>query len=285
MGFWNLTAKLLSYRIIPVFVFDGKPPKEKDDTLKERKRARVALQNKAFRLEKEINTALLSDEQKQEMSKEHAILMKRTQRITKIQLDQLRELFDIMHVPHLTAVGEADSLCIKLYKQGYVGACLSDDTDILAGGCRKMIKFYDHHIIEADLYNILKHLGLSETQFLDMCILFGCDYYKHPHKVDHELVLKLIKEHGTIENLFKTFDGESQMRDAKIQRYDQVRKILLEDKEKIPDTFNVKIENLIVAEDVVNLLKSNNPELGEREAKRIKDSIVYFNILIIGKLM
>jgi hypothetical protein len=61
---------------------------------------------------------------------------------------------------------------------------------------------------------------------------------------------------------------------------------LLEDKEKIPIAFTCNIDSMIIAEDAINFLKLNCPtEVNEKDAKRIKDNIVYFNILIIGKLL
>ena len=42
---------------------------------------------------------------------------------------------------HLNAQGEADYLCAKFYQEGMISACLSDDMDMLAVGCGRMIKF------------------------------------------------------------------------------------------------------------------------------------------------
>ena len=47
----------------------------------------------------------------------------------------------------------------------------------------------------------LQSLDISSDQFLDLCIMCGTDYNKNIYKVGPEKAFKLLKEHGTIDDL------------------------------------------------------------------------------------
>ena len=46
VGFWNQIIKLLSHKIIPLYVYDGRPPQEKDNTIQQRQKKRLNMENK-----------------------------------------------------------------------------------------------------------------------------------------------------------------------------------------------------------------------------------------------
>mgnify|MGYP000545107807 CR=1 FL=1 len=58
---------------------------------------------------------------------------KRSVVITRIQLDECRELLTLMGVPYIDAPEEADSQCAWLAKKGLVDAVLTEDMDINCG--------------------------------------------------------------------------------------------------------------------------------------------------------
>ena len=54
----------------------------------------------------------------------------------------------------------------------------------------------------------IEGLELTHDQFVDMCILLGCDYCDTIRGIGPKTALKLIREHGCIENLLKNLNRE-----------------------------------------------------------------------------
>ena len=52
----------------------------------------------------------------------------------------------------------------------------------------------------------MESLGLTEEQFIDFCIMCGCDYNKNIPKVGPANSYTLIKEHKSIDNLPPKYD-------------------------------------------------------------------------------
>ena len=105
--------------------------------------------------------------------------MKRSVIITRDQTDQCRELLDLMGVPYIDATEEADSELSNLCKNNLVYAVLTEDMDILTFGSPRIIRNLTtskKEPIEIDLETVLSKLDLTYEQFIEMCILFGCDY-------------------------------------------------------------------------------------------------------------
>ena len=51
-------------------------------------------------------------------------------------------------------------------------------------------------------------MGLSHDQFVDLCILLGCDYCDTIRGIGPKTALKLIKEHGNIETILKNLNRD-----------------------------------------------------------------------------
>lgn len=76
---------------------------------------------------------------------------------------------------------------------------------------------------EINLKAVLEGLELNMDQFIDLCILCGCDYTTNIKKIGEKSALKLIKQHGTLENVL-----------AHIRKTDPEGK-----KYKIPDVYPI----------------------------------------------
>uniref|UniRef100_A0A453ME36 XPG-I domain-containing protein n=1 Tax=Aegilops tauschii subsp. strangulata TaxID=200361 RepID=A0A453ME36_AEGTS len=48
---------------------------------------------------------------------------------------------------------------------------------------------------------VLEELGLTMDQFIDLCILSGCDYCENIKGIGGQRALKLIRQHGCIEEV------------------------------------------------------------------------------------
>lgn len=244
IGFWNQIIKLLSHKIIPLYVYDGTPPQEKDSIIQYRQRKRLNMENK-------LNTILDDYTPNESQENERIRLEKSIIYIKKSDVDNVKNLFDILNIPYLNAVGEADALCAKLYKEGYIHACLTDDMDLLAHGCGRTIKFHEGKIYEFNLTHILTELNLSHNQFVEMCILFGCDYI-HCIKINIEDSFRLIKKHKTIEGIINSEEHEILNNNNEksinfINNYHNAKNIFSESvqNEIIPTNFKISLTNEI----------------------------------------
>ena len=63
-NFYLMISIFREYNIIPLFVFDGKPPKEKNDLLKKRKEEKTIAQKKYIELEQTLNDVSESEQLK-----------------------------------------------------------------------------------------------------------------------------------------------------------------------------------------------------------------------------
>ena len=166
LGLFNKTTKLLLKGIIPVYVFDGKPPEIKRKILDMRKNIRK-------KAEEKMAVA--------ESSEEKIKYFKRSVIITKEQLNDCRKLLDYMGVPYIDAPEEADSQCAWLAKQGLVDAVLTEDMDILTFGSPYVIRnltSFKKKPIEISLNDIKNKFEWTQDQFIQFCVLLGCDCYQ-----------------------------------------------------------------------------------------------------------
>ena len=167
LGLFNNTIQLLLHNIIPIYVFDGEPDDIKNKTLE----CRSKIKNKA-------QEKLLTANNIEEKIK----YFKRTVVITSEQIEQCKELLDYMGVPYVEAEEEADSEMAELCKNNLVDGVLTEDMDILTFGSPNIIKnLFSNNlpIYEINQKELLQKLNLNFEQFVELCILFGCDYCEH----------------------------------------------------------------------------------------------------------
>jgi 5'-3' exonuclease len=204
-SFFKMCALFRKYNIKPVFVFDGKPPEEKQVTLDVRRTEKKAATEKLHTLYTEMSSV-------EDKIKEHNKIIKDDENINmeehtkkledlKVQISNINEniqslepkcvrlknyhlrdvksLISRFGMTYIEAEGEADETCAKLCKNGDVYAVLSEDMDLFAYGCPRVLRYFSMIYRECVLYDlkkILKTLGVSPNQFRLMCILAGTDY-------------------------------------------------------------------------------------------------------------
>ncbi|XP_053568256.1 exonuclease 1 [Bombina bombina] len=99
----------------------------------------------------------------------------------------------------IVAPYEADSELAYLNKNGIAQAIITEDSDLLAFGCKKVILKMDKfgHGLEIDQARLgmCKHLAdsFTEEKFRYMCILSGCDYLPSIHGIGLVKACKLLK--------------------------------------------------------------------------------------------
>jgi len=115
-----------------------------------------------------------------------------------------------MGVPVLTAPCEAEAQCAELARKNKVFATATEDMDALTFRTPKLIRKLTFSqvkgkekqaIIEIDFQAVLSGLELTYEQFVDLCILCGCDYCSSIKGIGPKTALKLIRAHKNIETI------------------------------------------------------------------------------------
>lgn len=166
-NFHKLLKLCLYYKVTPIFVFDGKPPAEKTQTLQKRRvdklAATTALQMPTADItQKELHRLQLTATT---ITKEHIYMVKSI--IAKYN-------FKCIDAPH-----EADELCAALVNSGNAWCCLSDDMDMVVYGCPRIMRCLNmntHSFMFYEMDTILKTLNITQENLRYICILCGTDY-------------------------------------------------------------------------------------------------------------
>jgi flap endonuclease-1 len=197
-GITNMIQTLKYYGIIPIFIFDGKPPNEKKYILQERKQIKEKNKQKI----KELNEILLDTnilhEEKQTISSTIEKLERQTVQITKEKIEQVKHIMRTHGVTYYDAPQEADELCCILATREQVWACMSEDMDMFIYGCPRIIRYINIYNSSATIYDlnyILYELNISFNNFKQICILSGTDYNSQNNKYNLSSSIQLFNQY------------------------------------------------------------------------------------------
>jgi flap endonuclease-1 len=168
------------YNVIPIFVFDGKPPTEKNELLLKRRQdkneAREEFNNLKYKLD---NNRDMDESEKQDIINSMDMLKRRFVNINRSDIENIKQLIMSYGATYYDAPGEADELCAMLTIKGKVWACLSEDMDMFVYGCPRVIRYLsllNHTAVIYDIQGILENLGVSQKELREICVLSGTDY-------------------------------------------------------------------------------------------------------------
>jgi len=181
------------YNIVPVFVFDGKPPAEKKALLIKRKIEKDAAEAKYNELKSAIE---FGESAGNSVTIEMDKLKKQFVRVTEADIAKSKEIMTAMGVTYIESKGESDHLCAFLVKHGFAWACMSDDMDMFLYGCPRVIRhlsLLNHEGIHYDTSQILFDLDMTQEVFNDIAILSGTDYNMNDQKSLSETVRLYMK--------------------------------------------------------------------------------------------
>ncbi|XP_028902963.1 WD repeat-containing protein 64 isoform X3 [Ornithorhynchus anatinus] len=184
MKFVNM---LLSHGIKPILVFDGCTLPSKKEVEKARRERRQAnfLKGKQFLREGKVSEA--------------RECFNRCVNITHAMAHQVIKAARSQGVDCIVAPYEADAQLAYLNKTGIVHAIITEDSDLLAFGCKKVILKMDKlgNALEIDQARLgmCRQLGdvFTEEKFRYMCILSGCDYLPSLHGIGLAKACRLLR--------------------------------------------------------------------------------------------
>jgi len=188
------------YNVIPIFVFDGKPPTEKKELLIKRKKDKKYAENEYNKLKENLNSGDIDDDEKQEIITTMDLLKKQFVYIQKDQINMIKEMISSYGMTYYEAKGEADELCALLVVKKIVWGCLSEDMDMFVYGCSKVLRYFsllNHTLVLYDTKKIVEDLNLTQKDFREICVLSGTDYniQNNTESMTLHKVLKLYKKY------------------------------------------------------------------------------------------
>lgn len=201
-GMLYRTVRMLESGMQPIFVFDGKAPELKRATLGARKDRKDDATE---------SLAAAKESGDQELIERYS---KRTVRVTPEMTAECKKLLGLLGVPVVDAATEAEAQCAAMAKAGLVYAIATEDMDGLTFGAPRLIRHLSAPATSAtqptefDLAEALSGLGMGMDQFVDLCILLGCDYTGNIRGIGPVKALSLIQKHGSIEAVLETLDKE-----------------------------------------------------------------------------
>ena len=262
-GFIKQIKLFHQYNITPVYVFDGKPTEDKI-VMDERRKMDAKKRDDLLQLDKciaqvrqfstiaqVIESIEVSDDPKiskisdaitltdEETVDELLFSLQQQKNKKELQahkpnsenIGQLKVLFEKFGIPTIQADAEADAMLAKLNLVGLVDAVMTIDTDQFAFGTTNVLLVEKdvNDLVHYKIEEVQQHLGLTRAQFVDFCILCGCDYLKRIGGIGVVGALKFIKLHQTIENVLASFpDGKFVVPEDYLENVARARELFID---------------------------------------------------------
>ncbi len=197
VGLFSRTARLMQNGLKMAFVFDGEPPKLKEQ---ERER-RTTLKEEAMRQYKEAEKRKDVGEMKKYAA--------RTSKLTGEMIEESKELIDALGLPVIQAPSEGEAQVAYIVNNGDAYAGVSEDYDSLLYGIPRLVKnltisgkrrFKATWVsVKPQMINLsdnLNNLGIEQEQLIVLAMLVGTDYNPGGVKgIGPKSALKLVKEY------------------------------------------------------------------------------------------
>jgi len=196
-GLFYRTTNFLLEGIQPVFVFDGKPPQEKYETVERREQVRTSARVKH-------KEALEKGDHREAMR-----YGQQTSYLTTAMIMESKELLSAMGIPWVQAISEGEAQAAYLCRKGLVWGMVSQDYDSLLfgtpilirnltiSGRRKLPKQQKYVEIKPELIDLtenLNKLGVDIKSLIKIAILIGTDYNAGIKGIGPKTALKVVRE-------------------------------------------------------------------------------------------
>lgn len=199
---------------------------------------------------------------------------KRVIRVTQKHNDDCKKLLRLMGLPVIEAPCEAEAQCASLCKDGKVYAVATEDMDALTFAAPRLVRHLSSGSSDnAQEYNLEKVIAgmelSSHDEFIDLCILMGCDYCDSIRGIGGKRGLELIRKHKTIEKIIEALPNKEGV--PKEWDLDTVRRLFREPDVTKSENFtenDLKIKDIDEEGIVEFLCKENN-----FDEKRVRNAI------------
>jgi len=181
---YSMLSFFKMHDIVALFIFDGKPPEEKRKTLHKRSRLKRIAELQYNRLLDDTANSNNNNNSNSNSNINAAALKalrRRFIRVSDADFDRVKTLMRAFGVQYIVAGGEADALCAQMVIKRKAYACVSDDTDLFVYGCCRVLRhinLFDQTVTMYDMHKMLHILGITMTEFRQICVISGTDYLR-----------------------------------------------------------------------------------------------------------
>lgn len=235
-GLLYRTASLVEAGIKPIFVFDGKPPDLKSETLNKRREIRESALEKweSAKVEGDLEAAYKYAQASSKVNPEI--------------VEDSKYLLSIMGIPFIQAPSEGEAQAAHVVLKKDASCVASQDYDSFLFGAKTVVRnlavtgkrklpgknaYVDVEPEIIELEESLNALGINREQLIDIAICVGTDYNKGLEKVGPKTALKLIKKHGDIYTVLRE-------KGVEIEAVDQIREFFIHP--EVTDNYEIKWE-------------------------------------------
>ncbi|OAL71719.1 exonuclease [Trichophyton violaceum] len=199
---------LQHYGVIPYIVFDGGMLPSKEAT----EASRAARREESKKLGEEHMRRGRTTEAYQEFQKAVDV----TPYMARVLIEELKK----HKIKYLVAPYEADPQLVYLEKQGIINGIISEDSDMLVFGAKRLLSKLDKNgdCIEINRGDFtacrdISMIGWTDENFRHMCILSGCDYLTNIPKMGLKTAYRSIRKHKTVDRVVRMvqFEGSNRV--------------------------------------------------------------------------
>ncbi len=231
--FFRTTRLLAEYAPKLAFVFDGVPPVEKATELDRRREVKA-------KYEKERADAVARGDFSAAYSKATM-----TSRLSREMAGEARELLRLLGLPVIQAPSEGEAQAAHMARAGDVWTAVSKDYDTLLFGTPRLVRFLTiggreflpsqgtFRPIVPEMLELeaqLSRWSITRDGLIDLALLVGTDFNDGVHGIGPKKALKLVQQHGRIE------DMPAEIRD-KVGDVEPLRRIYLQP--KVTDEYQI----------------------------------------------
>lgn len=258
----NRVRMLIHFGITPYLVFDGDNLPSKAGTEKDRRERR----KEGKRLGLELLKVGKTSQAQLELQKAVDV----TPDMARAFIEELKA----SNVQYVVAPYEADSQMVYLERKGIIDGILSEDSDLLVFGAKRLItkldKYGDCVEVNRDHFTACRDISLvgwSDADFRRMAILSGCDYLPGIGGLGLKTAHRMLRKHKTVDRLVKAalFDGKLKVPAGFMADFEQAERTFLYQWVFCPD--ENRLVNLTPIPDDVNI--ADMPYLGEEVAAHL----------------
>lgn len=133
-------------------------------------------------------------------------------------------------VPYVVAPYEADSQLVYLERHGFINGIISEDSDLLVFGAKRLLTKMDQHgqcieINRRDFCAVreISLTGWTDDQFRQMTIFSGCDYLEGINNMGLKTAYRMMRKYKTPERVIRMlqFDGKFRISENYLAQYKQ----------------------------------------------------------------
>lgn len=186
-GILYRNSSIIEKGVKPIYIFDGKPPELKSETVEERRELRDESERK-------WKEALKKGDEAE--AKKYAM---RSSKLSPYIIESSKKLLTMMGIPYIEAYGEGEAQAAYMVQKGDAWAVGSQDYDCLLFGADRMVRnlAINSNLGSLEMFQlnrVLKNLDITREQLIDMGIIIGTDFDPGLERVGAKTALKYAKK-------------------------------------------------------------------------------------------